>query len=306
MILNGKYLSILNESNLSLTEEQQNIIIQQFLDYLKNKPDKDSIELTIIKILDLLHSKQRFKLQLIDREDPTNKDLMRAFGYYSAYENNLYIVLDKSNFIGSGYNKLQNKDLSIFLETCIHEVLHYISTNYYINYIAIWDPTFRSFIWRVLVNIIELYYEDFVEDDDISKDAFLSDPRFGYAYKAYYNCILINLRFRYKSLIKRYNDCLSTLYSKQSFEYARFFDNVLINTIKLQQADFSDCAVKLYRCIQKAYIDLEPALANHVNSELFYQELLDFSEISCIFANHYKLSSKFTKLIQDTLNLVKV
>ena len=159
----------------------------------------------------------------------------------------------------------------------------------------------------MLSNVVKFYFSDFVDPDvfkAVSSAQFIESVPFRKAYDTYYNSLLINIRFRYKSLVKRYNDVLSTLYSKHPFEYARFFDNILINTLKLQNGDFSDVSIALYRCIQKAYIDMEPELASVKMNELFYQEMLDFSEIACVFANHYKHSRKYSKLVLDTLQLI--
>lgn len=302
---------ILDES-IDLSEEQEKAILQQFLTYLDQKNDKDQIETIIVRILNILFSRNRFRLQLIDRSDPQYNDLSRAYGYYSAYENIIYLIMDKSNFTNEKYTKLNNRDLTLFIETCIHELIHYTCTNYYLGFIKIWDSIFRQHTYHIFSNVVNLYFNDFIDNDTlvdsndkvITPDSFLKNINFNKAYYSYYNSLLINIRFRYKSLIKRYNDVLSTLYSKQDFIYARFFDNVLINTIKLQNGDFSDTSIKLYRCIQKAYIDMEPKLLNEMNHELFYQELLDFSEIACVFSNHYKVSTKFEKLIAETLKLI--
>ena len=88
---------LLDES-ITLTVEQETKLLTQFLQYLGTKANKDDIEKELVKILNLLNERGRFHLQLVDRKDQKNRDLAIAYGYYSAYENTIYLVLDKSNF----------------------------------------------------------------------------------------------------------------------------------------------------------------------------------------------------------------
>ena len=305
------YVFLNESSEITLSKDQEKDLINQFLDYINNKEEKDFVESSLVNILYSLNAKDILNIKVVDRD--IKSDLSSAYGYYSAYENKIYLVVDKSNFntkwfgLKTDYNNFYKNDLSKFVKTMIHELMHYACSNYYNDYIKIWNSTFKQFIYDVLSNVLRFYFSDFVSTEvfkTISSDAFIKDPNFKRAFDTYYNSLLINIRFRYKSLIKRYNDVLSTLYSKHSFEYARFFDNILINAIKLQSGDFSDVPLKLYRCINKAYIDLESNFSNIKMSELFYQELLDFSEISCVLANYYKYTTKYSKMILDTLELI--
>lgn len=301
------------DESLQLTDDQEKHILNQFLTFLQSKEDKDPVELELVRVLTILNERGRFHLQLIDRSNVKSRDLSAAYGYYSAYENIVYLVVDKSNFeskwlgLATNFNMLQDDSIRMFVSTCIHELIHYTCTNHYQDFIMIWNSTFRQHLWNIFSNIVNFCYQDFVEPETFqstTQQAFLESTNFRKAFDTYYNSLLINIKFRYKSIVKRYNDILSTLYSKHPFEYARFFDNILISTIKLQNGDYSDLAIKLYRCIHKAYIDMEPELASVKMNELFYQEMLDFSEISCVFANHYKNSKKYSKLVLDTLKLI--
>ena len=310
-ILNNDYY-FLNEA-VQINPDQEKQLLSQFLDYLDKKEKNNKIEELLVKILNKLYVSNKFHLQLIDRNDPKTQEISKAYGYYSAYENNIYLIIDKSNFnkkwfgFQIDYNILNNIKFDIFIDTCVHELMHYACTNYYIQFIKLWRPTFRQYIWNVFYNIINFYFSDFVDNNifaNTTPKQFMENPAFKKAYDVYFNSLIINIRFKLSSLSKRYNDVLSTLYSQQPFEYARFFDNVLINAIKLQNGTYSDTAIKLYNCIHKAYIDIEPNLKDVRMSELFYQEILDFSEIACVLASYYKYNIDHINLIEETLNLI--
>ena len=51
---------ILDES-IDLSEEQEKAILQQFLTYLDQKNDKDQIETLIVRILNILFNRNRFR-----------------------------------------------------------------------------------------------------------------------------------------------------------------------------------------------------------------------------------------------------
>lgn len=310
-ILNNNYY-FLNES-VGISPIQEKQLLSQFLDYLNKKEKNNKIEELLVKVLNKLFENDKFHLQLIDRNDPKIQEISKAYGYYSAYENNIYLIIDKSNFdkkwfgFQINYNVLNNIKFDVFTNTCVHELMHYACTNYYIQFIKLWRATFRQYIWDVFYNIINFYFSDFVDDNIFTNTTpknFMEDPAFKKAYDVYFNSLIINIRFKLSSLSKRYNDVLSTLYSQQPFEYARFFDNVLINAIKLQNGTYSDTAIKLYNCIHKAYIDIEPNLKDVRMTELFYQEILDFSEIACVLASYYNYNINHINLIEETLSLI--
>ena len=301
------------DESIEINTEQERKLLAQFLDYFNKKEKNNKIEELVINILNKLFENNKFHLQLIDRNDPKEKDISKAYGFYSAYENNIYIIIDKSNFekkwfgFQIDYNTLNNIKFDIFINTCVHELMHYACTNYYIQFIKIWRSLFRQYVWNVFSNVINYYFSDFVDSNtftNIAPKKFIENISFKKAYDVYFNSLIINIRFKLSSLSKRYNDVLSTLYSQQPFEYARFFDNVLINAIKLQNGTYSDSAIKLYNCIHKAYIDIEPVLKDIKMNELFYQEILDFSEIACVLASYYNYNINHIGLIENTLNLI--
>ena len=311
-IPNDSQYNFLDES-IQIDEKQEKQLLSQFLTYFNQKEKENPVEELVINILNKLFENNKFHLQFINRDDPKEKDISKAYGYYSAYENNIYLIIDKSNFqtrwfgFQTDFSTLNNIKFDIFINTCVHELMHYACTNYYIQFIKIWRSTFRQFIWYVFNNVISYYFSDFVSDDifaNTTPKKFIENLAFKKAYDVYFNSLIINIRFKLSSLSKRYNDVLSTLYSQQPFEYARFFDNALINAIKLQNGTYSNAALKLYNCIHKAYIDLEPNLKNVKMNELFYQEILDFSEIACVLASYYNENINSLGLIEETLRLI--
>ena len=300
----------------NIDHEREDKLIVQILNSLSNRlNDNDIIMTELLRTLTNLHNKDQFHIMLIDRNNPNDKDsdLSNAYGYFSAYENNIYLVTDKSNFerkwlgLMTNYDTFKSNDISLFISTCLHELMHYACTNYFNSYVKIWRETIRSFIWNVFNNVRSNYFYDFVDNDvfnNITSKNFINSSGFKDAFDAYYNSLIINIKFRLKSLTKRYNDVLSTLYSKHDYKYARFFDNILVNAIKLQEGNISKTALKLYGSIYKAYIDIEPTLSNVKINNYFYQELLDFSEISCVLANYYKYAPKHIMHIKKTLALI--
>ena len=300
----------LNES-FQMTDEEELSLLEQILNSLQEKPNKTEIEEVLINLLYSLKDRSILKLKFVNRNEKS--DISNAYGYYSSYENLIYLVLDKSNFdtkwfgLKTDYTKIVTSNFDHLIQTLLHELIHYTCSNYYQGFIQLWNDTFKSFLYYTFKNLVNFYFSDFVSIEvfkSMSPKTFIDNIDFKKTFDTYYNSLLINIKFRYKSFIKKYNDILSTLYSKYNFQYARFFDNVLINAIKLQNGDYSDTPLKLFNCIKKAYRDLEPSLNNINMHVLHYQEILDFSEIACVLSTYYKYSPTYSKLILKTLQLI--
>lgn len=303
----------LSES-FEITPETESSLLNQLLDSLRNKATKDNIEEILVNILYSLKDKGVLKLKFVNRNSSSKESFnTRVYGFYSPFDNVIYLCLDDSNFdtkwfgMVSDYSKIIEKDYDRLLLTLLHELIHYTCVNRYLTFIKIWNDIFKKFLWAVFDNIAKYYFGDFVEIEtfkNMTSSSFINSIDFKKSFDTYYNSQLINIRFRYKSHIKLYNDVLSTLYSKQKFEYARFFDNVLINALKLQREEFSNTPLEVFKCIRKAYTDIEPLMMDVKINSLHYQELFNFSEISCIMANNYRHSPLFTKLILNTLKSI--
>lgn len=302
-------IKLLNEE---LTPGQEKALLNQFLQLLSENISGDNIATLLYNILLNLNERGQFHLQLVDRDDKTN-DMSDAYGYYSAYENNIYLVVDKTNFaskwfgLATDYDTLNSVDLTRFKKTCVHEMMHYCCTNYYQAFLKIWYQPIRTYIWNVFTYLVENYFYDFVDRDTFNKytpKQFLAHPNFKKGYETYYNSISINMRFRLKSSAKRYNDVLSNLYSKQDFLFARFIDNILVGAMKLREHMFNEQSFKIYIALKNSYIKMEPTLANIKMNIGFCQELLDFSEIPCVFATFYDSCPLHSKYIEETLKLI--
>lgn len=286
-------------------------IISKILGVLEKSAGSD-IEEGLVKSLSRLNDRDQFHVQLIDRSSPRNRELRYAYGYYSAYDNNIYLVTDETNFgkkwfgLASDFSEIRIDEMHNFASTCLHELMHYACTNFFEAFNKIWRNTIKSYAWALFQGIVNTAFFDFADRSvfsSVGSREFLMSPDFRRAFDAYYTSVTINTRFRLKSITKRYSDILSTLYSKHSFAYARFFDNILVNAIKLQEGNFSKASMKLYSCLRNTYYVIEPSLADVKIKSLHYQEIFDFSEIVCVLATHYDKLVKNKGNILDTLSL---
>ena len=289
----------------------QQILITQLLNALKNKPNLDEVEMELLRALQRLALKDRLRIKIYDDDYETNAG--RTYGYFSPFQNCIYLMAAKTDFqtkwlgLATNYDLINDNSFEHFTLTILHELIHYVCSNSYESYCKLWKDTIKNFLWIVFNNICDSYFFDFVSKDvynNISSKDFINSNNFKKAFDTYYNSLSINMKFRSSSFTKRYNDLLSTLYSKHNFAYARFFDNVLINVHKLATGDFTKTSVGVYNCIKDAYPMLVPDLQNVKINNLFYQELYEFSEISCVLATYYKYAPKYKQLIIETLDLV--
>lgn len=289
----------------------QNELVNQVLTTLKNRSNLDDIEIELLRALQRLAQKGRFKIKIYEAGSDDENEY--TYGYFSAFENCIYLIANKKDFqtkwlgLAVDYDNFSNESFDHFISTALHELMHYTCSNAYESYNKIWRKTFRSFLWSVFDNICNNYFFDFVSKDvydNVTNKAFISSPDFKRAFDAYYNSLSINMRFRSSSFIKRYNDLLSTLYSKHNFRYARFFDNILVNVHKLAIGEFTPTSLKIYQCIGEAYSAIEPSLKNVKINNLFYQEMYEFSEISCVLSTYYKNAPKHRNSIIETLKLI--
>lgn len=297
------------------TKEDKYIVL--FLNKLAKEAQRlnDPIYKQLYTSLVSLYHRGCFKLHFMDRNAEKDNLMRYTYGYYSAYENAIYLVVDKNNFetkwlgLATDYDNFTEKSIKSFVVTCVHELMHYCCNNYNESFVKIWRQTIYTHIWNTFKNLIDSSFYDFVDPisaHNISAEQFFNDPNYKKAFDTYFNSIMINIKFRLHSLTKRYNDILSTLYSKHPFLFARFFDNVLVCGIKLHEGIFTSVTMKIYYALQKAYYDVNPQFRNIKMYSLFYQEMFDFSEIACIFATYAKYAPKQQHLVIKTLELINV
>nr|DAE84980.1 MAG TPA: hypothetical protein [Caudoviricetes sp.] len=307
---------ILNSKNFKLVNDRYDKYIDMFMDKLKNEAARtnDPIYKQLYIALDNLYNRGQFKIHFIDANKDSDRMIKYTYGYYSAFKNSIYLVVDKDNFeskwfgVATDYDNFTEKSIKSFVVTCTHELMHYCSNTYYESFVKIWRQTMYTHIWNVFKHIIDRDFYEFVDPisaHNFSQKDFLESADYKATFDAYFNSIMINIKFRLQSLNKRYNDILSTLYSKQKFMYARFFDNVLVSTIKLHEGVFNDTSMKIYHAIQSAYYDMAPSFRNIKMYSMFYQELFDFSEVACIFATYAKWAPDQMKLVLKTLQLIQ-
>ena len=306
---------VLTTSSTKIVNNQYDKYINMFMRKLKEEVIRtnDPIYKQLYIALDNLYNKNQFKIHFVTNND-SDRMIKYTYGYYSAYENSIYLVVDKDNFeskwfgVATDYDNFTEKSIRSFVITCTHELMHYCSNTYYEAFIKIWRQTMYTHIWDVFKNIIDRDYYEFMDPisaHNISQKEFINNPSYKATFDAYFNSIMINIRFRLQSLNKRYNDILSTLYSRQKFMYARFFDNVLVSGIKLHEGVFNNTTMKIYHAIQSAYYNMSPMFRNIKMYSMFYQELFDFSEVACIFATYSKWAPDQAKLVLKTLQLIQ-
>lgn len=299
---------------IEITKEQEKAIINSYLKEIQHRVDKFAPNIKLIKILQNLHQYNQLHIKIVDRDDPSEK-LRNSYGYYSSYDNDIHLVLDKRFFksgmfgLSTDYNNINIDDISVLrvIYTCIHELMHFTCNNRYTQYNDIWKEPFKKFITYFFNGIINNNFYDYLDASVINKytpATFMKNPMFKEAFNRYYNSILINMQFRIKSTLKRYNDIMSTLYSKSDFEYARFFDNILVNALKLQEGVYTTQSYNIYNTLKNTYYLMEPTLKGAKLNSLHYQELFDLSEISCIFAAYYRFAPKYNKYVDKTLALL--
>lgn len=297
--------------NFDVSSPDNGKIKDLILDSLHDLSNRANNELysKIVNCLMRLNYRDKFKITFNSKLD----DEISTYGYYSAYDNTMHLIVNKNDFgrkwfgLITDYDAINTKSIDAFMSTCAHELMHFCCTNYYEKYIAIWKDTMYKHLWttyNILVNTALYSYIDNNNYSDITPKKFLEDPLFKKTFDAYFNSLLINVQFRLRTFIKRYNDILSTMYSKFPFKYARFFDNVIISGSKLPEGIFKHNTIALYKAIKEAYYILEPELKNVKINSLFYQEVLDLSEISCIFATYYQYAPKYQKMVYNTLSLI--
>ena len=300
-----------------LTPEQDKDLVQKFLSSFSGKIESsDEITTILYKVLVNLFNKNQLHMQFINRNNISNNIMNLAYGYYNSYENNIYIMVDKDTFeskwlgLATDYSTIKDVHINAFITTCLHELIHFICTNYFNSFMSVWKSVFHRHIWYIFTYLINNNFYGFVDKEtfkNISPKSFIEDPNFKKAFDQYFNSISVNMRFKIRSDTKRYNDILSTLYSKQNFKFGRFVDNVLINAMRIKDQSFGKTSTLLYQAIAYAYISLEPNLNNNLkelNKILFWQELFDFSEIACVFATIYKYCPIHSKHVKETLLLV--
>ena len=305
-------LQPISEANI-LDKESERILINNFLNSLENKITDNEIEKELLRTLRSLNSRDQFRIRFVNNTDSRDDDLVGAYGYYSSFDNTICLIADYKYFetkwfgLKTDYSTFKDEYMNHFLTTCLHELMHYASTNIAENFLKIWRPTMYTFIYNVFQNLCQLSFYNFVDKDvfkSMNYKKFMETNEFKKAFDIYFKSVIINIRFRMKSLVKRYNDILSTLYSKHNFQYARFFDNVFINAIKLSEHRFTKASTDLFNSIRLSYNVIEPTFSDIKMNSLFYQEILDFSEIPCMLSTYYEYVSRNVNNIISTLKLI--
>lgn len=299
---------------ITLTAKQEKKVINDYIDQLSTITEKYIPGLPLIKVLKVLADRNLFHIKIVDRNNKDEK-LSATYGYYSSFENDINLVLDSRAFqtkwfgMQPDYNviNVSEESLARFIYTSTHELMHFVCSNRFISYLNIWRNSFKEYINTFFNNIITYNFYDYLDSQSLHKfnqKKFMGSNVYKETVNKYINSITINMKFRLKSTLKRYNDIMSTLYSHTDFEYARFIDNILISALKLQDGIYNSYSYTIYNNLKNTYYQLEPTLKNTKMTSLCYQELFDFSEISCVYAGYYKYCPNHQEQIIRSLELI--
>ena len=290
-------------------EEREKQILKDLLILIESITSNNLLFTEVYRVLKVLNEKDQLFVQLVQDED----DGPKVMGFYSSLTNKIAVVVRKSNFekkffgLMTDYDTINKESLEFLMYTFAHELMHYCAHNYTIGFRKIWNNAHRMLLKDIMITLASEYSELFmpieIKEKKASKIAI--DPKFNRVFDAYYNSARISDMMRMVSLNTIYNQTIAQIYKTGAFEWARFFDNVLIAAISIMEGELNAHAAALFKTIKNSYLTLWPALKDSKKfKSLFYQEILYPSEISCILVGSGANDKSITDLGVRTLRMI--